>query len=594
MKLLLLATNFQSFTNSTLYYEQQAILDAFPGSVIYGPGFTYETNDVPAILNSYGGEAAFDAIICYAAERQLLGDPISDIAIEKFALPENLWRFPRNLHKVNLPKFCWINDFWHNSSDDWRKVLLGNDFSHILATYAPPFSALSAFSHYFPIDVLERIPCIPWPRAINTARFNDYHEEKIYDVTMLGAQGDFYPVRRKMLDLFIQSNIDVFYKQRPTNTFTNKSNSLTGEKYARVVNKSKIFAGCSGKFRIPFIKMYEPLACKSVLMCNPPHGAQYIGLRPHKTFIPTTGDDCVEVATHYLNNEHLLEEIAERGHNYFLQHHTVETRALELKAMLDKLLNKNEQANWAELSHNWRLVSARKRFDQNNRNAVHDAKSRHILSFGLPLSESTWRLWLKLGVNNRPYSSPPVVTKCPEIGVLRVELLKDLARKTKSKNFVEVGTARGMQSMAWAQMLIEEKVEDGSITTCDVIAHDDRRFFTTLTGDRQYTRRELWDGTAGTQHIRFIHGDSGVLKDHIKAPIDMAYIDGAHTYNDVIMDYENIAGSLHEKSVIIFDDCDERFPGVVDAVNEIVEKNNYSIELVRFDPSKYTVALVNL
>lgn len=198
-------------------------------------------------------------------------------------------------------------------------------------------------------------------------------------------------------------------------------------------------------------------------------------------------------------------------------------------------------------------------------------------------------VWYKFGINLQWNSNPPVVTTFPEIKIFRSLLLRQLAVDSGSRFFAEVGTARGLQSITWANWLYKNKYP-GIVFTCDIIGMDDKRFKTPLHGDTCVSRRMLWEDEASVDKVRFVHGTSSVLSDSIDASIDMLYIDGQHDYNSVKEDFSNLSCKLSSKALLIFDDYDERFPGVVRAVDEIA--SGRTIHKIYFHPDKYTIAVI--
>lgn len=69
----------------------------------------------------------------------------------------------------------------------------------------------------------------------------------------------------------------------------------------------------------------------------------------------------------------------------------------------------------------------------------------------------------------------------------------------------------------------------------------------------------------------FIQGDSKTL-DFDKV-IDVIFIDGDHSYEGCKADIENWYPRMKENGVMLFHDCDDTSPGVVQAVKEFVEEN---------------------
>lgn len=279
MKLLVLSINFKGWIYETLYSEQQAIAKVIPDTVFYGPGFTYNNNRLPDIIKEIYGTGTPDAVICYISEHQFEQLPVP--VIEHAHIPKALEVFPLNLNKVKVPKILWINDFWHCTRAEWRKIILKNGFLAIFFTYYPPFTSKETFDNFFDSDIQKQIPFYPLPRAIDLTIFKDYGLPKDVDVTLLGTLDEnFYPLRAYFhRTLQKQVGIRYFNKTHPGYAYQEgNSNALTGEKYAQAINRSLVFLSCTGKYKIPFIKLYEVLASRTLLMCDRPMGAEKIGL----------------------------------------------------------------------------------------------------------------------------------------------------------------------------------------------------------------------------------------------------------------------------------------------------------------------------
>jgi hypothetical protein len=112
-RLLFLGINFSAWVCPTLYEEQKAVAARLPGSVFYGPGYQYETNLASEIVHRAFPSGGPDAVFCYVDERRLLGEPMADAICEHYELPPDLRVFPKGLASLRVPKFAWINDFWH-------------------------------------------------------------------------------------------------------------------------------------------------------------------------------------------------------------------------------------------------------------------------------------------------------------------------------------------------------------------------------------------------------------------------------------------------------------------------------------------------
>lgn len=350
-RMLLLSTNVKEWACPALFHEQQAILNAMPGSIIYGPGFSYNSNYLPDIVGELYGDTKPDAIICYVNEKRLIGEPLDQTTVERYGLEGDMRIFPRGLDRVSIPKIAWINDFWHCTSDEWEKILIGNGFTFAFSTCCPPFGKPEVFGRFFNRRVREAVTFVPWPRAISPRTFRDYNLPKIHDVTILGAMDSaFYPLRTKMHRAFERvSDFDYFNQPHPGYRYVSSEPMLVGEAYAKAINQSRIFATCSGIYKIPFMKYYEVIACRSMLVSDSPCGADELGFRDGETFVRVGGNNFMRKVRSYLAEPTEIDRISRNGMNLFLRRHTVELRAIEFREIVGALLAGKDPPSYAAL-----------------------------------------------------------------------------------------------------------------------------------------------------------------------------------------------------------------------------------------------------
>ena len=127
-----------------------------------------------------------------------------------------------------------------------------------------------------------------------------------------------------------------------------------------------------------------------------------------------------------------------------------------------------------------------------------------------------------------------------------------LAETFGAKNIAEVGTAEGLQSFSFANLL---KDLNGHVWTCDI---KDVR-------NKEYSERHRSETT-------FVLGNSESLASEIEKSgekIDLFYIDGAHDYGDVIRDVFMLKSVQSENPIWVFDDYDERF-GCYEDINMLI------------------------
>lgn len=220
--------------------------------------------------------------------------------------------------------------------------------------------------------------------------------------------------------------------------------------------------------------------------------------------------------------------------------------------------------------------------------------SKHILDYGLTFGRREFGYWYLYGVNYHMSCIRPVMTTTPELLILRGILLRNLAMERDISSFGEVGTARGWQSILIADAFLSMN-KPVQVATCDIIPHDKVFFRTPLAGRKRHSRRALWDRNPEvTKDILFVEGDSAELAKSQRT-FDMVYIDGMHEESWVMHDYENLSPWLAKDAVVVFDDCDERYPGVMRAVETIAAAHENAVfSEVTFEHSQYKVAIMQL
>ena len=181
---------------------------------------------------------------------------------------------------------------------------------------------------------------------------------------------------------------------------------------------------------------------------------------------------------------------------------------------------------------------------------------------------------------------------------LRKYLLdKDISKK-QGLTIIETGTARGFSSVCMAKAL-SDSGSSGKILTFDLISNEKEMFWNSVDDlEGQKTRLELlkpW-GDLVEKFIIFVEGDTReTLKSCSVSRVNFAFLDGAHTYDDVMYEFLQIKDKQIKGDIIVYDDYSpDLFPGIVKAVDYICESYDYSREdLVSEDNRTYVVAIKN-
>jgi hypothetical protein len=169
---------------------------------------------------------------------------------------------------------------------------------------------------------------------------------------------------------------------------------------------------------------------------------------------------------------------------------------------------------------------------------------------------------------------------------------------TDRLTILETGTARGFSSLCMAKAM-SDAGRAGTILTTDILPNDVPIFWNCIDDlEGKKTRQELlrpWNDLTG-RYVVFLSGDSASLLPSISVDrIHFAYLDGGHTYDDVMTEYSRIGPRQLPGDMIVFDDVTPaQFPGIVKAVEEICATGGYTAKPINAgDKRAYVVATKN-
>lgn len=144
---------------------------------------------------------------------------------------------------------------------------------------------------------------------------------------------------------------------------------------------------------------------------------------------------------------------------------------------------------------------------------------------------------------------------------------------------LETGTSRGFSALCMAKAL-KDNNRSGKIITFDVLPHDSKIFWNCIDDfEGKKTRRELlfpWNDLA-SKYVVFHQGDSRIEMQKVKfGRVNFAFLDGFHTYDDVMFEFSQIKDFQENGDIIVFDDyTPSLYPGLVEAVDKICNQFNY-------------------
>jgi len=182
-----------------------------------------------------------------------------------------------------------------------------------------------------------------------------------------------------------------------------------------------------------------------------------------------------------------------------------------------------------------------------------------------------------------------VVKKNPlnyQHGRLLYAFLRDYIAKNNEREItiLETGTSRGFSSLCMAKALSDAN-QAGKIITIDVLPHDQQFYWNCIDDhERKKSRREIlepWQDLL--DRIVFIQGNTLEVVNRIAMNrVHFAFLDAQHEKNHVLREYNSIRNCQFPEDVVFFDDyTPQQFPGVVAAVDAIMEEGRHEFRKIR-------------
>ncbi|CAM8393794.1 Methyltransferase domain containing protein [Candidatus Methylopumilus universalis] len=174
--------------------------------------------------------------------------------------------------------------------------------------------------------------------------------------------------------------------------------------------------------------------------------------------------------------------------------------------------------------------------------------------------------------------------------------LNDNANNSAERvTIIETGTARGFSSLCMAKALFDQN-RTGTIMTIDVLPHEEKIFWNCIDDfDGKKTRAQLlnpWSKLINSYLIFFQGYTRNILPKIRVGRINFAFLDGSHSYDDVMFEFSQIYKFQKSGDIIVYDDYTiKQFPGLVSAVDEICNRYDYNSETLFADNGRgYVIA----
>ena len=237
---------------------------------------------------------------------------------------EGLFWALRNFEKVKCLRVLWASDF-HNDigHPEVNAYMKGHGFDLVIK----PVDAKNETQWSKDVESAG-IPMEWIPQSIDPTLFYDRSLPKIYDVTNIGqCSPSYYPLRLKIHQYLINQS-EIKYRHE----------WCWGEEYAKVINQSKIFATDTSTFRFAVMKLFEVMACNTLLLSDIPQDAEELGFKSGDTLLEITPDNFMETFRYCLSHPEEVAPIAKRGYDLVHLRHTIDIRAKEFAEKLAKHL----------------------------------------------------------------------------------------------------------------------------------------------------------------------------------------------------------------------------------------------------------------
>ena len=176
----------------------------------------------------------------------------------------------------------------------------------------------------------------------------------------------------------------------------------------------------------------------------------------------------------------------------------------------------------------------------------------------------------------------------------------DEVRKKKPKFFLEVGVFHGVTARNVCELLFEIHKENFKYIGLDLFEKNDENkseiipntnfsnplkqiYFRYIKGQDPYTIDAVEDLLKKfKKNIHLIKGNSNkILKKIDMSKIEFVFLDGGHDYETVKNDLNNCIEVIENDGTILCDDYNLSYaPGVKQAIDEFVEKNEFYYEIL--------------
>lgn len=238
------------------------------------------------------------------------------------------------LRDVGIP-FAVSMEELHYDIDMRKELIINENIKHIFT------SCTEAFCTLYP-EFMDRM--IPAPQHVNTNIFKDYGLPKTIDYLLMGQEDPrYYPLRHKIVQTMQDKAGFVFHRHPGYREFKDDEDLYVKEKYAREINRAKMFFTCNTVSNYVVAKYFEAPACNTLLMAPTSPGIEYLGFEPGVNFVNIDNIDFMDKAEYYLAHEEERRLIARSGYEMVRARHSTARRAAEYVEWIESIIGQDKK-----------------------------------------------------------------------------------------------------------------------------------------------------------------------------------------------------------------------------------------------------------
>ncbi|MEQ8175548.1 MAG: glycosyltransferase [Syntrophomonadaceae bacterium] len=234
------------------------------------------------------------------------------------------------LSSLNIPWAAYLYDL-HYRVGQRKEALVRDNARYIFTHYR------DKFYEWYP-EFWDKMYWLPLHAY--TEIFKDYGSPKDIDFLLMGnVHKVVYPLRYKIAEVMLKYPNFVQHEHPGHRNFNDNDDALVGEKFAREINRAKIFFTCDSKYHYPIPKYFEASACNTLLMASVSREIRDLGFEPGVHFVAIDDRNFEEKARYYLVHEEERLKIAKQGYEMVHSRHSTAQRAREMVNIIQNILN---------------------------------------------------------------------------------------------------------------------------------------------------------------------------------------------------------------------------------------------------------------